>query len=132
MWCPHVLWSAESNPCDARNPFQTQGKESLSSFPLSAGLDLVQCGLGGGILLLVGMIVVVVMVMIMVMIMVVVVVVVDLLDGRRHLSPSTQVLVNPSKKSRRTQPKPGQALGISSLLGPVSVREGDGIAGRVV
>jgi len=132
MWSPHVFWPAESDPCNARNPFQTQGEQGLSCFPLSTGLDLVQSGLGGRILLLVGMIVVVVMIMVMVMVMVVVFVVVDLLDGRRHLSPSTQVLVNPSKKSRRTQPNPGRMLERSSLLCPISVGERVGIAGRVV
>lgn len=132
MGCPHVLWSAESDPCNARNPFQTQGKQSLSSFPLSTGLDLVQSGLRGRIFLLVGMIVVVVVVMVMVMVMVVVFVVVDLLDGCRHLSPSTRVLVNPSKKSRRTQPKPGRMFERVGLLCSVSVGKGGGIAGRVV
>lgn len=45
------------------------------------------------------MIVVVVVVVFVVMFMFMVVVV-DLLDGRRHLSPSAQALVNPAKEQR--------------------------------
>jgi hypothetical protein len=80
------------------------------------GLDLIQSGLGGGILFLVGMIVVVLM---------------DLLDGRRHLSPFAEVLVNPFKASHRTQGKPGW-ISREGLTVPCGLCEGDGIVERVV
>ena len=51
------------------------------------------------------MIVVVVVVVVVVVIVVVVVELENLLDGCRHLSPSGEVLVNPSKKSSWSQLK---------------------------
>ena len=80
------------------------------------GLVLVQSGLRGGILSLVGMIVVVLM---------------DLLNGSRHLSPFAEALVNPSKESHGTQPKPGW-LSKERLTVPCGLCEGGGIVERVV
>ena len=79
----YVLWPAQGNAGDARDPLQPKTEQRLTRLALRARLDLVERGLGGGILL---MVVVVVVVMIVIVIMLVLGVVgVDFLDGGRHL-----------------------------------------------
>ena len=72
----HILWPAQGDTGDARDPFEAKGEESLPRLALRAGLDLVERRLGSGVLLMVmGVIVTLVVRMIRV----------DLLDGSRHL-----------------------------------------------
>ena len=47
----YVLGPPEGNTGDARDLLQSKTKESLPSLTLGTGLDLVESGLGGGILL---------------------------------------------------------------------------------
>ena len=84
MSSTHILRSAEGNTGDARNPLEAKGEESLPRLALRAGLDLVECRLGGGVLFM-SVVVVVVVVVAVVVTLVVGVVRVNLLDGSRHL-----------------------------------------------
>ena len=89
----YILRSAEGDTSDARDALEAKGKESFPRLTLRAGLDLVERGLGGGVLLM-GVVVT----------LVVGVVRVNLLNGGRHLCGqgilASALWLHPSERRR--------------------------------